>query len=100
MLVLRARGDAGDEVAQRVALEVGVGIERDDDRCLDFVEGAVERSPLALLGLENAPVVEPEACSHLLGALRRSVARVVVGEDDREFALVAQLAQTLERARD
>jgi hypothetical protein len=52
VLVLRARGDAGDEVAQRVALEVGVGIERDDDRCLDFVEGAVERSPLALLGLE------------------------------------------------
>ena len=61
MLVLRAARDARDEVRERVALQEGVGVDRDHERRVIARERRVQRPVLARLGLEDPPVVQAQA---------------------------------------
>ena len=83
MLILRSPGDPCDEVRESVALQEGVGVDRDQQRRRHHGQGRVQGSVLARLRLDDSAEVQAEACSRFLGPFGCEVGRAVVGEEDR-----------------
>ncbi len=88
MLALRCAREANHESRQRLRLQMGVGIDRHDERRRHGREGRIQGVVLALLRLEDTSVVEREAITRRVREQRGVVGRVVVGDDDLHATLV------------
>ena len=88
MLALRFVRQANHESCNRLRLQMGVRIHRDHERCRHGREGGIERVVLALVHLENASVVEPQASTRCVCEACSVVRRVVVRDDDLDPARV------------
>ena len=100
VLVLRPRGHARDQVGERLGVQQRVGVDRHHDRRRHVDERRVERVVLAGLGLEAAPIVEPQPRSRGRAELGGPVRRVVVGQHDRERARILGRRDVVERRLD
>jgi hypothetical protein len=96
VLTLRRVRKPGNQVAQRLALQERVGVDRDDDRGRHAREHGIEREVLARTRFEDAPVAQAESPRRGSGDLRGAIRRVVVGQDDVHFARVGQARNPLE----
>ena len=100
VLILRMLGHPGDEVAERVGVEVGVGVHGDHERRVDRLEHPVERVELARLRLEHAPIVEAEPRRRCLGQLGGAVGRVVVRQHHLDITRIGRRGESLKRRLD
>ena len=100
VLALRCGGDANHESCERLLLQMRVGIDRHHERRRHRGEGRVQRMVLALLRLEDTPVVESKALTRSVCQQGGLVGRIVVCDDDVHPTCVRELGDAFERAND
>ena len=97
---MRLAGHASHEPGKRLPVQMGVGIDRHDERRRHCREGCVQCVVLALLLFEDTSVVESKALTRRVCKERSVVGRVVVGDDDLHSALVREFGDVFQRAHD
>jgi hypothetical protein len=100
VLVLGRARKADDQAGERLALQVRVGIDGYDERCVHACERGVQGVVLALLRLEDPPVAKAQAPAR--GVRERSgvVRRVVVRDHDFDPPVVHESGHAFERPDD